>query len=420
MNKKIKWIILISLSLCLLLFFNTNNVLAEDFDSEAEAVILVDYATGKILYEKNANDLLPPASMSKMITEYIILEAIENGELNWDTKTKISDYGHWISTNNDFSGITLNKDIEYSVKDLFQGLAVYSDNAAVITLLELIADSETEYIDLMAEKAKELGLTSSTFVNATGINNESLEGRHPKGTDSKATNQMTASDLAILGYRLITDYPEILEIANQPEIEFHGITLRNRNWMLKHDSPYLSRFYYEGIDGIKTGSSTEAGYSYTSTVERDGQRYLAVVMKTENEGDHFRETKKLYEYAYDNFIKEKINLNQIAEELPVEGGKKPNIKVNFKDEIELPIHKDVELDYEIDYQLNDDEEKIEAPIKKNEQLGVATIKSKDVEKYGYLLPELAKNQEVDVYAGETINKKSWLFNLKQAFFSLFS
>lgn len=420
MDRKILKNVLISVSVCLLLFSNIPKISATDFETKAEAAILVDYETGKILFEKNANEVLPPASMSKMMTEYIILEAIENGKLNWDTKTKISDYGYWISTNNDFSGIALNKDIEYSVKDLFHGLAVYSDNAAVITLLELISDSETEYLDVMAEKAEELGLTSSTFVNATGINNESLEGRHPKGTDPKATNQMTARDLAVLGYRLITDYPEILEIANQPEIDFHGVTLLNYNWMLKHDSPYLSQFYYEGVDGIKTGSSTESGYSYTSTVERDGQRYLAVVMKTDNEGDHFSETKKIYDYAYNNFVKEKIDLNKYAEELPIENGKKTDIKVHFNDKINLPINKNVKQEYEIDYQLSNHEETLEAPIEKDTVIGTATLRNKAADKYDYLLQEFADNQEVNVYAAEEVDKKSYFLKLKQAFFSLFS
>lgn len=417
MKKVFKSIILISFIVSLFSVVNITKVTAKEFKTDAESVILVDYETGKIMYEKNADDILPPASMSKMLTEYIILEAIEKGDLNWDTTTKISDYGYWISTNNDFSGVALNKEVEYSVKDLFQGLAVYSDNAAVITLMELIVDTEAEYIELMAKKAKELGLSSSVFVNATGINNESLEGRHPKGTDSKATNQMTAKDLAILGYRLITDYPEILDIASQPKIEFHGMTLPNWNWMLKYDSPYLSQFYYEGVDGIKTGSSSEAGYSFTSTVERDGKRYLAVVMKTENEGDHFKETKKLYEYAYENFTTKQVDFNKFKEALPIENGVTETLEINFKDEIKLATTKDAKLDYELNYQL--DPEKITAPIKEDEKLGTATIK-RNSETNEYLLPEMNTNEQIDVYAAESIKEKGWFLKFKQAFFNIFS
>lgn len=417
MNKEIKKILLISFIILLFSLVNLKVIKAEEFKTEAKSAILIDYETGKIMYEKNADEILPPASMSKMLTEYIILEAIDNGEISWDTKTKISDYGYWISTNNDFSGVALNKDIEYTVEDLFNGLAVYSDNAAVITLMELMVDTEAEYIELMSQKAKKLGLSSSTFVNATGINNESLEGRHPKGTNPKATNQMTAKDLAILGYRLITDYPEILDIANQPKIEFHGMILPNWNWMLKFDSPYLSQFYYEGIDGIKTGSSSEAGYSFTSTVERDGKRYLAVVMNAKNEGDHFKETKKLYEYAYENFTTEYIDFNQFKETLPIENGVKDTLALHFKDEIEIAKNKSTKSDYELIYQL--DEENLKAPIKENEKIGTAIIKNNS-EINGYLLPEMTENQQIDVYAAESIKRKTWILKFKQAFFNIFS
>src|SRR5699024_10589069 len=144
------------------------------------------------------------------------------------------------------------------------------------------------------------------------------------------------------------------------------------------------------------------------------------VMKTDNEGDHFRETKKIYDYAYNNFVKEKIDLNKYAEELPIENGKKTDIKVHFNDKINLPINKNIKQDYEIDYQLSNHKEILESARDKDKVNGTANIRKKTADKYDYLLPECADKQEVNVYATEEVDKKSYFSKLKQAFFSLFS
>lgn len=393
----------------------------EALDLQADSAILIDYDSGKILYEKNADELLPPASMSKMLTEYIVLEAIENGEISWDTKTRVSDYGHWISTNNDFSGIAFSKETDYSVEKLYEAMAIYSDNAAVITLIELIAGTETEYVKLMNEKTKELGMKDSHFVNATGINNSALKGRHAKGTDEKATNKATARDLAVLGYRLVTDFPEILEIASKTETEFYGTTLTNWNWMLKNDSPYLSQFYYEGVDGIKTGNSGEAGHSFTGTVERDGQRFISVVMKTNTEPARFVETGKLYDYGFETFKQGNMTNLSSEKKLTVENGEP--IGFDVEGEVNIPINQKENPEY--DLSINLDKDKINksgeliAPIKKGEEIGTANvvIKSSD---YGYLLNELEEKQFVKIIAQEDIKKNSWFSRLKEAIFNIFS
>src|SRR5699024_3920592 len=120
---------------------------------DAESAILVDANTGKILYEKNADEPLPPASMTKIMTEYLVWEAVESGDFSWDDKIKISDYAYRISANNDFSGIGLRQNVEYTVQDLYEAMAINSDNATTIALAELIAGSEGEFVKMMNAKA---------------------------------------------------------------------------------------------------------------------------------------------------------------------------------------------------------------------------------------------------------------------------
>src|SRR5699024_271819 len=120
---------------------------------------------------------------------------------------------------------------------------------------ELIAGSEGDFVKLMNEKAEECGMTNSKFVNATGLDNETLDGRHPEGTKKDESNLMSARDAAILAYHIVNDHPEALEISSIPETDFDGQKIRNYNWMLKHDASFLKPFYYEGMDGLTTGNT---------------------------------------------------------------------------------------------------------------------------------------------------------------------
>lgn len=157
------------------------SVYADELELEAESVILVDAETGKILYAKDPDVALPPASMTKIMTEYLVWEAIENGDISWDTTTQISDYAYSISANGDFSGVGLTQQKDYTVKELYEAMAINSDNATSIALAELIAGSESEFVKLMNEKGEELGLQEYKFVNSTGLDNESLGDNYPEG-----------------------------------------------------------------------------------------------------------------------------------------------------------------------------------------------------------------------------------------------
>ena len=339
----------------------------EVVDIEAESAILVDAETGKVLYAKNPDMALPPASMTKMMTEYLVWEAIESGKISWDTTTQISDYPYSISANTSFSGIGLRQNVDYTVRSLYEAMAINSDNATTIALAELIAGSEGEFVKMMNEKAEQMGLPDYKFVNTTGLENASLGDNYPEGTDPNGTNLLSARSSALLAYYLINDYPESLDISSIPETEFDEQTIQNWNWMLPHDATFLKQYYYEGVDGLKTGFTEFAGYSFTGTAERNGKRLISVVMKTDSEDARFEETAKLLNYGFSQF--ETIELFPSGYQLenkstiPVSKGKEKLVQIALNDAFSLPVKQGEEDMYRVIYHI--DEDKLKRLVRPN-------------------------------------------------------
>ena len=387
---------------------------AEDsLDLNAESAILVDAETGKVLYAKNPDVALPPASMTKMMTEYLVLEAIEEGTIDWDTTTQISDYAYRISANALFSGVGLRQNVDYSVKDLYNAMAVFSDNATTIALAELIAGSESEFVKMMNEKAEELGLSEYKFVNSTGLDNDTLGDDAPEGTDPNASNLLSARSSAQLAYHLVNDFPHALEISSQTEVEFDGHTVENLNWMLPHEATFLQQFHYEGMDGLKTGNTDLAGYTFTGTAERDGKRLITVVMKTDSKEERFRETAKLLDYGFNNFSTEEIfpagYQLEDQETLPVAKGKENEVNVSINEAISLPIKSGEAELYSLEYniseeKMNEDGELV-APIEKGEKIGTATLVYEGENDFGYIFDQEAIT--VDLVSDEAVEKANW-------------
>ncbi|MGE7763622.1 D-alanyl-D-alanine carboxypeptidase family protein [Peribacillus sp. NPDC097895] len=380
---------------------------SDNLGLKAEAAIIIDGKTGQIVYEKNADKVLGIASMSKMMTEYIIMESIENGKISWDQKVKINKYVHDLSKAPNLSNVGLTEGEDYTVKELYQAMAVYSGNAATVALAQLVSGSEKNFVKLMNEKAKKLGLKNHKFVNASGLNNTDLLGQYPTGKEDDE-NVMTAKDTALLAYRLINDYPEVLKIASISKLKFRdGKEYPNFNWML----PGLI-FEYKGVDGLKTGSTDYAGYGHTGTVIRNGQRYITVVMKSTNKNERFADSTKLMNYAYATFKKEKVlpaNYQVKGEEtLSVIKGKEKNVKIQSEKAVELLVENGEKDNYKTDLvidknKLNKDG-KLTAPIKKGEKLGYITVTPKKGESYGYINGEPVK---VNVVAAESVEKANW-------------
>ncbi|WP_232725537.1 D-alanyl-D-alanine carboxypeptidase family protein [Bacillus sp. FJAT-44742] len=387
-------------------------------DLEAEAAILVDAETGKIIYQDNIDVILPPASMTKIMTEYLVHEAIEEGEISWDQTVPISDKVRELSHVRALSNVPLRPDEEYTVRELYESMAIYSANAATIALAELISGSETEFVDKMNEKAAELGLDEYEFVNSSGLNNNSMGGLHPEGTGADAENMMSARATAKLAYNLLDEYPEVLETASIGRKSFKEgtddeIDMVNWNWMLPElDLP----FAYEGLDGLKTGYTDLAGNAFTATAEREDLRLISVVMRTDSREARFEETAKLLDYGFDNYEHEEVAEEgyQIEghETLPVSRGTESEVSISTAEPLTLLLHRNEEADaYTPNLTINgeflDEENQLTAPIEQGEVIGYIDFEYTGENSEEYLSEQLEEAKRVPVIVNEEVEKAGW-------------
>lgn len=251
------------------------------FKLDARAAVLVDADTGDVLYDQDGDTPYPVASMSKMMTEYILLEAIREKRVTWEDSVEVSEN----AATAEGARVSLRAGEVYPLRDLYEAMAVGSANNAAVAIGEYLAGSTTNFAELMNQKAQELGLKSSQFVNATGL------------VYSYGQNQMTAKDVGHLAYRLVNDFPEIVELTSDPQVQLisTGEKVTNTNLMLLSQNESLR---VSGMDGLKTGFTDEAGYCFTGTAKREGRRLISVVMGTDTEVGRFTETKKLLEKGF--------------------------------------------------------------------------------------------------------------------------
>ncbi|MFG6118648.1 serine hydrolase [Thalassobacillus sp. B23F22_16] len=411
---KTSWLVVMAVMITLVGFIQPNTTYAQ-IDIKAESAILVDANSGQVLFDKQSDVALPPASMTKMMTEYLVLEAIENGEISWDTTTQISDYPYSISADDTFSGVGLRQNKDYTVRELYEAMAINSDNATTIALTELIAGSEGEFVKMMNEKAEEMGLKEYQFVNSTGLPNSSLGDNYPEGTQPDDDNLLSARASALLAYHLVNDYPEALEISSITETEFDDQTIRNWNWMLPDMPGYLSQYGYEGMDGMKTGYTDLAGYCFTGTAERDENRLISVVMKTDSEEARFEETRRLMEYGFQQFERQELypagHQKDGESELPVAKGKEKQVGIETGEAVQAMIKNGEEDKYELNFIVNEDklndEDKLAAPIEKGEQIGTVELVYNGENSHGNILDGQQDDKSIPLVATEAVEKANW-------------
>lgn len=253
---------------------------------EAESYILLDMITGKVMTGKNVNQPRPPASMTKMMTAFVVLDEIKRGKLHWDDIVTVSERAAKI----DEAQIYLVPGEKITVKELFTGVMVQSGNDAAVALAEHVAGSEEKFVEMMNQKAKLLKLKNTHFLNCTGLNQED----YPDPPQTTGKHEMSAYDTAKLGKMLIVVHPNIFKFTTITTYTFHPGTSREQkvtNWNkmlpgLKHE--------YKGVDGIKTGSTIAAGYCFTGTIKKGNKRYISVVMGTKSADERFTETADMY------------------------------------------------------------------------------------------------------------------------------
>lgn len=374
-----------------------------------DAAILIDAETGKILYEQNADKALGIASMSKMMTEYILLDAIKEGKISWDQQYRVNEYTYKVSQDRALSNVPLRRDGSYTIRELYEAMAIYSANAATIAIAETIAGSETEFLKLMNKKAEEIGLTDYKFVNSTGLNNADLFGMHPQGTGPKDENVMSARSVAKLAYHLLKDHPEVLETSKITKKKFREgtddeIQMSNWNFML----PGLV-YQYEGVDGLKTGTTDFAGHCFTGTAERNGTRLISVVMKavdSKGVGSYkarFDATRALFDYGFGQFSKEEIVSADYKfkenETIKVTKGKEDKVKIKLKEPITMMIKSNEKELYQPKLIL--DKESLEAEVKEGTVVGKVVLEKTEGTDYGYID---GKDYAVDVVTAENVER----------------
>ena len=393
-----------------------------DLDVNAKAAILVEASTGKILYEKNSDTAQGIASMTKMMSEYLLLEAVEDGKVKWDQKYTVPGNLSEMSHNTGLSNVSLREEDSYTIKELYEAMAIYSANAATMAIAETIAGSEANFVKMMNEKAKELGLKEYKFVNSTGLNNRDLQPYVDQVVGGpEEENVMSANDVATLAYRLLHDHPEVLETSSIPKKVFAEGTvdethMDNWNWMLKG----LLR-EYEGMDGLKTGTTDFAGANFTGTAERDGLRFITVVMNVdvppgENSYDaRFSETRKMLDYAFNNYSMEEVLPADYKvkgqKTLPVEKGKEKEVQIKTDAPLSMVIKNGEEDQYKPKFvldkkKLNDDGE-LTAPVKEGEKVGYVMLEAKGKKDLGYLTDKGTNASKASVVTVDSVEKANW-------------
>ncbi len=388
----------------------------DDLKVNAKSAIMINANTGQILYEKNAQVALPPASMTKMMTEYLVMKAIHSGKLSWDSKVNISDYAYTISQNREFSNVPLRTDYQYTVKDLYEAMAIYSANGATIALAEKLGGSEKNFVKTMNATAKKLGMDNAKYVNSSGLNNSDL-GKFATVGGPNESNLLTAKAISKLAYHIVTEYPQALDIAKIPTKQFTAgvtqpINMVNWNWMLPGFGQNMHQFTYQGVDGLKTGHTDLAGYCFTGTAKRNGERLITVVMGTDSEAARFNETKKLLDYGFNQFtVKTLLNKGQSIKghkSIDVVKGKTDKVSIKTNKSLKLAVksgeEKNIKTVLHLDASKLTKDGKLQAPVKKGEQVGYATLTAKNGKNIQTLY---GKDVKVPVVTTDNVDKSNW-------------
>ena len=375
---------LVSLLINSLISFSANS----EFNVKAKTAILQDYLSGEILYEKEPDLMIFPASMTKIMTSIVAFELIKKGDLSLDDKFFVSENA-WRLSQAGYSSMFIMVGDEISVEDLLKGIIVASGNDACIALAEGIAGTEEEFAIMMTSKAQEIGMLNTNFSNSSGIN--------------AADNYSTVRDILIMSRYLIENYPEYYEYFKEKEFTWDRtggdpIKQGNRNPLL---------YKKMGVDGIKTGYLAYEKYSLASSMIRNGRRIIAVGSGFETKNIRSKESAKLLTYAITNFDTIQISKKQEnITELEVWHGKKKTVGAYTNEDIykTIPKARKKYIKVIVDY-----EGPVLAPITKDQEIGKLKIFYKDemLDEYTLLASEDVKKLNVFSRLIKSINFLIW-------------
>jgi D-alanyl-D-alanine carboxypeptidase (penicillin-binding protein 5/6) len=349
------------------------------FETLARNAILIEMDTGTVLYEKGADERLPPASMSKLMTIYLTFEQLAKGAISMEDTFPVSVpvWQRWYKSEGSLMFVREGERV--SVHDLLMGIIVQSGNDACDVIAEGLAGSTEVFADWMNKKAKELGLTNSHFVNAHGW--------------PDPDHYMSLRDIAILSERIIRDFPQYYPMFAEKSFTYANIPQGNRNPLL---------YSMPGADGLKTGHTEEAGYGVSVSAVQDGRRLIAVIAGTNNMRERGQEAERILTYGFRNFkTYELFKPGQTIEEAAVWLGAAPTVPLIAPQGVKVTLHRSARNDLKVTLSY---EAPLPAPVEAGQPVGVAKVQA----------PGMA-DLEIPVVAGQSVGELTGFARIKAAF-----
>ena len=356
---------------CLLMGLFPNKVYGAALEVAGKSAVLMDVETGTVMYESNAHEPLAPASVTKVMTMLLIMEAIDSGRIRWEDTVTASE----TAAAKGGSQIYLKVGETMSVSDMVKSIAVSSANDCACAMAEHLAGSEAAFVERMNERAKELGMNDTNFVNCTGLDD----------APESAEHRTSAYDIALMSRELLKNHPDIKKYTTiwMDTVRSGAFGLANTNKMVR---------FYSGCTGLKTGYTSGAGYCLSASAERDGMELIAVVMGSETSQTRFAACKSMLDYGFANFA---VYTPAVQEDMsvPVTLGKAGTVRALPAEASALLVEKAQLSSVRSDFVL---EERVDAPVSKGQRLGTLTVKAGE--------QVLA---QIPLVAEEGIERKGW-------------
>lgn len=343
-------------------------VFAQAIDTPARNAYVIDLATDTVLLSKAADVAMPPASMSKLMTVYMVFERLKKGSLNLDDTFLVSKKA-WKKGG---SKMFVRVGDRVSVSDLLRGIIVQSGNDACIVVAEALGGSEDAFAELMTRRAKEIGLTNSRFANATGW-------PHPD-------HRMSARDLAVLSKLLVTEFPDLYKIFNEKTFTYSKIKQSNRNPLLYRDI---------GADGLKTGHTEAAGYGLTASAMRDDRRIVMVLNGLDSVRQRSQESLRVMEWAFRAFKPYALfRKDEVVTKADIWLGAAPSVALVIPSDLKLTLSRDARTKMKVVVRMNNP---VAAPVQKGQQLATLVVSAPNF-----------KTREIPLIAAETVGQLGFM------------
>lgn len=366
--KRMGWLIVVC---CLILSVVPVGADAAALEVAGKSAVLMDVATGTVLYEVNSHEALPPASVTKVMTMLLIMEAIDGGNIRWEDTVTASE----AAAAKGGSQIYLKVGETMTVTDMVKSIAVSSANDCACAMAEHLYGSEGAFVEQMNKRAKELGMNDTTFVNCTGLDD----------APEAANHKTSAYDIALMSRELLKNHPDIKKFTTiwMDTVRDGAFGLANTNKMVR---------FYSGCTGLKTGFTTGAGYCLSASAQRDGMELIAVVMGSKTSQDRFAACKSMLDYGFANYALYTPTLEQMAE-VPVVLGKAPSAAAVPAEVPALLVQKGQLASITSEVTLD---ESVTAPVSQGQRLGTLTIRTGE-----------QVLREVPLVAEAAVVRKSW-------------